>query len=44
MRTLIAAGSLPNLGDGQPVGFGGVLAGGELSGEEDRLSTTYGTR
>jgi hypothetical protein len=44
MRTLIADGSLPDLSDGQPVGFGSVLAGGELSGEEDGLSTTYGTQ
>jgi hypothetical protein len=44
MRTLIADGSLPDLGDGRPVGFGSVLAGSELSGEEDGLSTTYGTR
>jgi hypothetical protein len=41
IRTLIADGSLPNLSDGRPVGFGGVLTGGKLSGEGDGLSMTY---
>jgi hypothetical protein len=43
-RILFADGSLPDLGDGRPIGLGGVLAGGELSGEEDGLNMIYRTQ